>query len=326
MNTDFIKVIHRRLRLIKINRNFLVFLMFLLISIIFWFMQSIKETTEINITYNLVIEGQPENVIFTGDMPSEVTVTYTGKGWNAFYFKFMRNESHDLVVNFKDINTKSGRIVIDTNMLKRAVMKRKPQGMDFKSTSPAKVEAFYSNGQHKRVPVIFNGHIHTTSGRYLCGTHLYPDSVDVYAPSHLYESITSIKTENTTYTELEDTLTSKLALLVPRGAKVIPDSIDAQICVDIFTDKTLQVPIYSENVPSNKVMRTFPLKSHVTFLVSSTLYDEISENDFLLVIDYKEAQSGNKRCKVHIRQQPENIRNLRISPESVEYIIEQAIE
>jgi hypothetical protein len=73
-------------------------------------------------------------------------------------------------------------------------------------------------------------------------------------------------------------------------------------------------------------MRTFPLKSHVTFLVSSTLYDEISENDFLLVIDYKEAQSGNKRCKVHIRQQPENIRNLRISPESVEYIIEQAIE
>lgn len=326
MNTNFIKVIHRRLRLIRINRNFLVFLVFLLISIIFWFMQSIKETTEITINYNLVIEGQPDNLIFTGDMPSEVSVTYTGKGWNAFYFKFMRNDSHDLVINFKDINTKSSRIIIDANMLKRAVLKRKPQGMEFKSTSPSKIEAFYSSGQHKRVPVIFNGHIHTTAGRYHCGTQLYPDSIDIYAPSHLYESIKSVKTENVTFTDLEDTLQTRIALLVPRGAKAIPDSISAQICVDIFTDKTLQVPIYSENVPNNRVMRTFPLKGEVTFLVSATLYDDITANDFLLVVDYNEAQSTSKRCKLHVRQQPDNIRHLRISPESVEYIIEQSTE
>lgn len=319
------KVILRRLRLIKINRNFGVYLMFLAISIVFWFMQAIKEMSEVTLTYQLVIENLPRNLVYTSEMPSEVNVSYSSKGWNAFYYKFMKNKDQALVINFKDIAQNAGKLSIDANTLRRAAMKVKPMGMTFKSTTPNRISVFYSNGQHKRVPVIFNGHVTTTDGRFQCGTILTPDSVDLYAPEHLYRSITSIKTENMTFEELQDTLTTKLALLVPHGAKVIPDSIEACICVDIFTDKTIQVPVYSENVPTNKIMRTFPQKVEVTFLVSSTLYDDITPQDFLIAIDYKEARPGTSRCKLHLRQTPENIRHLRM-PESVEYIIEQTAE
>lgn len=314
------------MRLVKIDRDFLVFLIFLAVSIIFWFMQSIQETTEVSLSYKLKIEDLPRDVVYTSNMPSEISVTYTSKGWNAFYYKFLLNDTYEMSIPFKEINQKSGKVVIDTNALKRAVLKNKLQGMTFKSTSPNKIEVYYSNGQHKRVPVIFNGRITTTAGRYLCGTLLYPDSVDIYAPKHIYGSINSVKTENFTFNELEDTLNTRLALLVPRGAKAIPDSIDAEICVDIFTDKTLQVPIYSENVPQNKIMRTFPLKATVTFLVSATLYESINPSDFLLVVDYTEATAGAKRCKLYIRQQPDHIRHLRVSPETVEYVIEQSTE
>ena len=236
----------------------------------------------------------------------------------------MRNEEPELVVNFKDINQKSGKITIDANTLRRAILRKKPQGMTYKSSSPGKIETFYSNGQHKRVPVLFNGHVTTTAGRYQCGTIILPDSVDIYAPKHIYGSINNIKTENVTYTDLEDTLQTRLALLVPRGAKAIPDSVDVNICVDIFTDKTLQATVYSENVPHNKLIRTFPLKVNITFLVSATLYNDITADDFLLVIDYNELKNDSKRCRVHVRQKPSGIRNLRISPETIEYIIEQS--
>jgi hypothetical protein len=324
MLTDFVKVIFRRLRLIKIDRNLPVFLIFLGLSTIFWFLQTIQENTEVILTYRLKIEDMPKDLVFTGDMPAGINVTYTSKGWNAFYYKFMRNEDPELVINFKEVNQKSGKVIIDANALRRAVLRRKPQGMIFKSTTPGKIETYYSNGQHKRVPVIFNGRVTTTAGRYQCGTLLLPDSVDIYAPKHIYGSINYVKTENVTYTDLEDTLQTRLALLVPRGAKAIPDSVDANICVDIFTDKTLQVPIYSENVPHNRLIRTFPQKVDVTFLVSSTLYNDISSNDFLLVIDYNELRADTKRCRIHVRQKPSNIRNLRISPETIEYIIEQS--
>lgn len=299
--------------------------MFLAISIVFWFMQAIKEMTEVTLTYKLVIEDLPRNLVYTSEMPSDVNVICSGKGWNAFYYKFMKNENQALVINFKDITQNAGKLSIDANTLRRAALKVKPMGMTFKSTTPNRISVFYSNGQHKRVPVVFNGHVTTTDGRFLCGTILTPDSVDLYAPEHLYGSITSIKTENMTFGELQDTLNTKLALLVPQGAKVIPDSIEACICVDIFTDKTIQVPVYSENVPANKIMRTFPQKVEVTFLVSSTLYEDITPQDFLIAIDYKEAQPGTSRCKLHLRQTPENIRHLRM-PESVEYIIEQTAE
>jgi hypothetical protein len=323
---DFFKVLFRRLRLIKIDRNLPVFLIFLGLSAIFWFLQTIQENTEVTLSYRLIIEDMPNDVVFTSDMPSEINVSYSSKGWNAFYYKFMRNDNPEIVINFKEVNQKSGKVIIDANTLRRAVMRKKPQGMTFKTTSPNKIEAYYSNGQHKRVPVIFNGRVSTTAGRYQCGTILMPDSVDIYAPKHIYGSINHVKTENVTYTDLEDTLQTRLALLVPRGAKAIPDSVDTRICVDIFTDKTLQATVYSENVPHNKLIRTFPLKVNVTFLVSATLYDEINASDFLLAIDYKELSSDSKRCRIHVRQKPGNIRNLRISPETVEYIIEQSTE
>lgn len=324
MLTDFVKVIFRRLRLIKIDRNLPVFLLFLCLSTIFWFLQTIQESTEVILAYRLVIEDLPNDIVFTGDVPNQINVTYTSKGWNAFYYKFMRNEEPELVVNFKDINQKSGKITIDANTLRRAILRKKPQGMTYKSSSPGKIETFYSNGQHKRVPVLFNGHVTTTAGRYQCGTIILPDSVDIYAPKHIYGSINNIKTENVTYTDLEDTLQTRLALLVPRGAKAIPDSVDVNICVDIFTDKTLQATVYSENVPHNKLIRTFPLKVNITFLVSATLYTDITADDFLLVIDYNELKNDSKRCRVHVRQKPSGIRNLRISPETIEYIIEQS--
>ncbi len=324
MQNDFVKVLLRRLRLIKIDRNLPVFLIFLCLSTIFWFLQTIQESTEVILAYRLTIEDMPNDVVFTGDMPKEIHVTYTSKGWNAFYYKFMRNEEPELVVNFKDINQKSGKITIDANTLRRAILRKKPQGMTYKSSSPGKIETFYSNGQHKRVPVLFNGHVTTTAGRYQCGTIILPDSVDIYAPKHIYGSINNIKTENVTYTDLEDTLQTRLALLVPRGAKAIPDSVDVNICVDIFTDKTLQATVYSENVPHNKLIRTFPLKVNITFLVSATLYNDITADDFLLVIDYNELKNDSKRCRVHVRQKPSGIRNLRISPETIEYIIEQS--
>lgn len=326
MLTDFFKVIFRRLRLIKFDRNLPVFLIFLVLSTIFWFLQTVQETAEVILPYRLTIEDLPKDIVFTGDMPSEINVSYTSKGWNAFYYKFMRNDVPEIVINFKEVNQKSGKIIIDANTLRRAVLRHKPQGMTFKSTTPSKIETYYSNGQHKRVPVIFNGRVSTTAGRYQCGTIIMPDSIDIYAPKHIFGSINHVKTENVTYTELEDTLQTRLALLVPRGAKAIPDSVDVNICVDIFTDKTLQAPIYSENVPHNKLIRTFPPKVSITFLVSATLYDEITPDDFLLVIDYKELQSSSKQCRIHVRQKPSSIRNLRISPETVEYIIEQSNE
>ena len=326
MYPHYLKILQRRLRLVKFDRNLLVFLIFLAISIAFWFMQSLQETKEVSIAYTLKIEDVPTSVIFTSDIPEQVNVNYTGKVWDALYHKFIANESHEIVLKFKDIDTRDGKIVIEANAVRRAVVKDADKNMVYSSTSPNRIEVYYSHGQRKRVPVIFGGQVSTATGRFLGETILTPDSVDVFAPSHMYDSIRSISTEKVVYTEVEDTIITRLALKAPRGAKLTPDSVKAKFCVDIYIDKTLQVPIYCANVPNNRVMRLFPLKASVTFLVSATLYDDIKPDDFIIIADYLETSDNTKRCRLHVSQNPNNIRNIRISPEYVEYVIEQEAE
>lgn len=325
MKTDFVKVILRRLRLIKIDRNFLVFLIFLAISIGFWFMQAIKEEISDSVVYKLSIVDVPRNVIYTSELPDEVKVNFSGYGMDVLQY-VIRNEKHVLEVSYNDLNTANGVITIDPITLQRAAVKKLPKGLRYTSTSPSKIEVYYSNGIRKRVPVEYNGKIVTSESRILCGINFAPDSVDVYAPKHMLDKIKSIQTEKHPLSELEDTLSIKLALDVPHGVKVLPDSVSTTICVDIFTDKTISVPIYSENTPSNKIIRTFPLQAKVTFLVSSTVYDEVTSDDFILVIDYNSLDASTNKTKITLRQSPEDARHIRISPEYVEYVIEQETE
>lgn len=318
---NIVKLILRRLRLVKINRNLLVYLIFLFISAGFWFLQTMKEEMTFSPVYKVKIVGLPKNAIITNNMPDEVKVNCVGNGLSVLLF-YIKNNDHELDLNFNEVVQSGGRIVIDANVLQRAVTKKLPENLKYVSTTPNKLEAFYSNGLKKRVPVVFKGKIKTSESRYPCGIIFTPDSVDVYAPEHLYDEITSISTVENRYEDLEDTLTCSLKLNVPNGVKVEPASVTAKICVDLFTDKTITVPIYSENTPHNKILRTFPLQAKVTFLVSSAHYEDVTADDFLIVVNYNSTKTNDNKCKLILRQSPETVRQIRISPEYVEYVIE----
>lgn len=325
MKTDVVKVIFRRLRLIRIDRNFLVFLVFLAVSIGFWFLQTLKEDMTVSMNYKLTITDVPRNAIFTSDVPNEVKVNFSGHGWNILQ-NMMRNESREIEISFDDLSTSNGTIVIDQATLQRAAVKKLPRNLRFASTSPNRIEIFYSNGMHKKVPVVFSGKITTEESRIQCGILFAPDSVDIYAPQHLLDEISSISTTKQSFSNLGDTIVCKIPLDVPKGMKALPDSVSTTICVDLFTDKTISVPIYCENIPSNKNIRTFPLQAKITFLVSSALYDEMSADDFIVAVDYNTLDTSSNKCKIFLRQKPDKVMNVRISPEYAEYVIEQETE
>lgn len=288
-------------------------------------MQTLKEDQSVTLNYELRITDMPNDILLTSTLPEEIKVNYSGHGWSVLQ-QLISNEQRFIEINFNEINQRSGKLNIDANVLSRAVIKKMPKELRYISASPNKIEAYYSNGQHKRVPIRFNGKITTGVSRYECGIFFSPDSVDIYAPQDVFDSIKVIFTKALTFSELEDTLVTKIALDTPTGVKVVPDSVKTTICVDLFTDNTITVPIFSENTPKNEVIKTFPSQAQVTFQVSSSLYRSISADDFMLVVDYNELKANMSKCKVHIRQKPTMIRQVRLSPEYVEFVIEHQEE
>ena len=57
------------------NRQFLTFLFFLLLSSVFWFLQSGYETVEREFSIPVRLVGVPDNVVLTTDPPTSVRVT-----------------------------------------------------------------------------------------------------------------------------------------------------------------------------------------------------------------------------------------------------------
>ncbi len=320
------RILARRLRLVRVQRNILVFMVFLLVSIVFWFMQSMQETTTTQLTYQLHITNVPKEIIFTSEVPNTINISVSGRGWTILEY-WSKHAARELVVDWKDVEKNNSKLTLDGNLWKRLTQKEYGNNLRYISSLPSTLDIYYSNGVTKRVPIEFSGEISPEPLHLICGIDIEPDSADVVAPIYLLDSISAVHTVHQTFKDLDDTLTTTIPLHTSTGIKVIPDSVRLKVCVDLFTEKTLEVPIYCENIPANKVLRTFPSKAKVTFHVSSSLFNKISTQDFIVVVDYNDIEAGeNKKCDLQLRAYPDYISHVRISPEQIEYVIEQSLE
>ena len=319
---DMLNTMYRSLRKLKINREFMVFIVFLLVSIVFWFVQTFKESTTAKINYKLEITDIPSNIILTSDVPKRVEVTVSGRGF-AIIDYLTKSDSRIVEVDYSQFEKSDGMLVLNNNSWKKIVTSTLGNSLACTSISPSMLEIYYSTGEHKYVPVVFGGKAKVDGQHVLCGIELEPQHVDIYAPDNQFDTISAIYTEDVRYTGLKDTTVVRLALVPPKGVKCRPDSVTAKLCVDLYTTKTIKVPIFCENIPEDKVIRTFPLTTNVTFRVSSSLYNHITASDFSIVVDYNNIQPNDKKCDLIVRTVPMGISDVTLSPQQVDYIIEQ---
>lgn len=310
------------IRKLRVNREFLVFLIFLFVAVLFWFLQTFKENTTAYINFELELTGVPKNVILTSDLPEEISVTVAGRGFSIIDY-LTKTERRKLTVDYSMLQNDGDKLLIDNATWKRLLNRALGSSLTFVSVNPSILEIYYSTGAHKYVPVEFGGKVKVEDQHVLCGIEINPLYVDIYAPDAQFDTITTIRTERVSFTQLKDTTLVRLKLAPPRGVKCIPDSVSANICVDLYTTKKLQLPVFFENTPDNIIVRPFPSTVGVTFRVSSSLYADITENDFALVVDYNTIKPGDKRCQLIMRSQPEGISNVQLALSSIEYIIEK---
>ena len=65
----------------QMNKQFLIFLFFLILSGMFWLMMTLNETYEKEICVPVRLGGQPKNVVVTTEMVDTVKVMVRDKGY-----------------------------------------------------------------------------------------------------------------------------------------------------------------------------------------------------------------------------------------------------
>lgn len=87
--------------------------------------------------------------------------------------------------------------------------------------------------------------------------------------------------------DIADTLTYHVSRR-SKGAKFVPGAVDLTLPVDIYTEKTVEVPLHGVNFPADKVLRTFPSKVQITFKIGLGRFDKVDAGNFMINVSYEE--------------------------------------
>lgn len=306
------------------NREFLTFFFFLVLSTIFWLMTALNETYEREIGVPAYLVNIPKNVVVTSDMEDTVRVTVRDKGFALLAYTYGEG-IRPINVNFQSaITRQSGYGVVSSQELMKMINQRFSGSSKIVQVKPDRLDFHYNYGLSRQVSVKMAGHVVPGKSFYLARTRFWPEKVTVYGSKQALDSLRFVKTVPINITNFNDTVLRTVALETIKGVKIVPNTVRIGLYPDILTEENIEVPITAVNMPEGKVLRTFPQRVMVNFIVGASMFRSISPEQFAVVVDYNEIiDHPSDKCSIHLRETPQGVRNARLKMTQVDYLIEE---
>lgn len=305
------------------SREFFVFLCFFFIAAGFWLLQTLNNDYETEFSIPVRLRNVPENVVITSEPVSEVRVRVRDKGTVLLNYMLGKN-FYPVILDFKNYINMGNHVQVQTSQVQKWITGQLNASTALLSMKPDTLEYYYSAGVSKMIPVKLCGNVSAGEQYYLPDTLFTPDSVRVYAPSDALDTMKVAYTLPLNLDNITDTLEREVTLSAPKGAKYIPASVKLTLPVDMYTEKTVEVPLRGVNFPADKVLRAFPSKIKISFQVGMGRFRQITADDFHLVVSYEElVRLGSEKYTVKLRTLPEGVSHVRFNPEQVDFLIEQ---
>ena len=314
------------------RREIIVFLGFLLMSMFFWAVETAREENDAEITVDFIIENQPDNKVFTTRVPEKVRFHIRDININLLSYRY-DNKIKYLTVDFNRYADVSGNFRISAAEMQSLILADLLPTTQITAVAPALIDARYATAEGKKLPVSLDID-YRPANNYRCKpVRFSPDSVIVHAPAVMLDTMTMVQTYACRYYNLTDTVSERLRLVVPVGVNLSPDSIDITIPVLQYVERTFDnLPIATDYVPDGHRLNLFPYRATVSCLVDVSHYRELKAEDFTLSVSYLDILYGRGRkipvrlkYKHHSSLNNETVANLRVLPDSVEFVDEKGV-
>lgn len=307
-------------------KEFLIFLFFVLVSFCFWLLQVLNNDYETEFSIPLRLKSVPSNVVMISDLPNELRVRVKDRG--TVLVNYMLGQTfYPISLDYNDYASAGNRVSIPVTNLTRKISGQLNQSTKLLTVRPDTLEYIYTEGEGKKVPVKLQGSIAVDRQYYISDILYSPDSVMVYASKEVFDTITAAYTQPVNWENVTDTVRRRVNLAQVKGAKFTPSYDDVTVSVDVYAEKTVDVPICAVNFPADKVLRTFPSKVQVTFQVGLSRFKSVTADDFFIGVTYEDfLNNKEEKFPVNVKSVPHNVNHIRLNPKEVDYIIEQRVK
>ncbi|MDG5798741.1 YbbR-like domain-containing protein [Marinilabiliaceae bacterium ANBcel2] len=314
---------------LKNNRDFIVFLLFFLISSAFWFLNALRDNYTTTFSYPVRYVNTPEEDIITESSVDRVTMEVSATGYTLVR-QYLSNPFIPVSIDVSAMNrmVRNNReyAYITTSEQEELVKEQLLLGIELLSIVPDTIFLNVEEKHQETFPVKLKGDIKFETQHAVAGDiTINPDSVLVLGPRSLIETLSAVYARYTYDQPLRTPYEGTLAIIKDERLQYIVEKVDVNIPVEPFSEHSYSIPIEVLNLPDSLRIKTFPPNAEVTFRAVISRFENISENDFRLIVDGSTVLREDRpnRLRVEIKETPENIRSVDIVPLFVEYLIER---
>ncbi len=318
-----IRYLSWKLKSFFLSKDVLSFLIFLLLSAAFWLVNALEKERVMILKVPLTYAGVPEDVIFENEMPRMVRVQVRDLGKNLWFYHL--NPLSEVSIVLKHQFMEQGLVSITNTSMQKIISDRLLPTTAILDIEPANFVGAYVRQHQKKVPVILQTLINTEHQYMLCNRPIFsPDSVIVYGPDHVLDTIHSVSTQVLELKQVNESVRSSVELISIPSLRFSENKVIVDVCVVMFTEKSVELTVHIINSPENINLRSFPATVKATFNIRVSHYNEFDVNDIHVVVDYKEIEKNNlSRKRLRVINNKPYISNIRIEPEEVEFLLEK---
>lgn len=307
------------------GKDYLVFLLFLCVSYIFWLMLTLNNEIQEDLEVPVELAEVPDSITIISDIPPSISVSVRDKG--SSLARYVWGSTPTLRIRFSDGKKTDNRLVISESDIDSRLRSFFGQTSQIISSKPDSINIYYTTQPGRLVKLDLRVDAHPTMQCVISGPITSDtDSVMIYSINDLPASLTSVQTVPIVRTGLSDTTFVEARISPVPNSRIIPDKVMVRIPVEPLIAKKRLIPITVTGVPSGMELLTFPSQVEISYLVPMSLYS-VDDEALHAIADYSSliTPTGGltSRLAVQLPILPAFYRNVSLSTDSVEYILEQ---
>ncbi|WP_233783323.1 CdaR family protein [Flavivirga eckloniae] len=261
-----------------------------------------------------------ENVILNDSMALNITLKTHGFKWLKYYVSKPK-----IRVDFsKDVDKKKHAFLWNKS---KAYLNNTQfdEQVELLNISPNQLAFKYDVNLVKKVPVKLNATISFEPGYDVADKLISePDSVTVIGPNTLVSQIGYLETEEVIFNDVKTSFEEATNLMLPENTadlKFSANSVTIKAHVEKFTEGTLKIPVNIINTPKGAKIKYFPKEVNVSYYVSLSNFNTITNKDFKVVCDYEKTVGDQSLLVPELVAFPTTAKNVKINQKRIEFII-----
>jgi len=310
------------------DKRVVAYLVCVVIATFFWFLNALSKNYSVDMKVPVTYYNFPDNKTLSNNPPDEFSIKVRAHGFtilrHRFSLFFLPMEFNvNKMTNNGMIESRKNSFAFPARQFLTDISYLLSNDMEILSMTPDTLYFKFDQLGQKRVKVKPRLIVNLKKQYQISGEiQSTPDSVTVYGPQQVIDTIRFASTEALQFNETDEPVKTKAMINKLKDIFFEPKQIELSFPVEEFTEAQQLVPVLINDQPANLNVKLFPPKVKVTFLIGLSRFSEIKPEDFKLTVSYNDIIEGKLRLKIVVESRPSFIYDLKIVPEELEYLIE----